>query len=481
DALSKLVRLEQDLGGELAKLEAANLAEVAKEPARRDRHAERAIHDRVREVRDELRQVRNRLSVEFPKYVELQKPQAVSLAQVRSLLNGDEALIVIDIAGEDEGADYVWAISRERSNWQRMDTEPGQIARLIAELRNGLDLQARGRKPIEPNNSYELFRLMLAPVEDVLADNKHLLFVLNGAVSSLPPQILVTALPSGNTELRDAAWLARKYSISILPTVSSLKLLREQGRQMKALKPFRGYGDPVFDPVRESNIRMPPRGFGSLFRGGRADLALLRENLPRLPGTAKELQTVARKLAVPDSEIILRGAASEAAVKQDDLSDYSIVYFATHGLVAGEVEQVAKGTAEPALALTIPSEATDIDDGLLTVSEIVQLRLNADWVVLSACNTAAAGKPGANPLSGLARAFFYAGARSLLVSHWVVDDESTAELMGRTFTYAAEHTDSHQAEALQHAMLSLIDDPDHPHWSDPIYWAPFVIVGESFH
>ena len=116
--------------------------------------------------------------------------------------------------------------------------------------------------------------------------------------------------------------------------------------------------------------------------------------------------------------------ASETTVKSLPLADYRIIYFATHGLVAGEV----KGLGEPALALTIPKEPTNLDDGLLTASEVAQLKLNADWVVLSACNTIAGDKPGAEALSGLARAFFYAGARALLVSHWTVASEAATRL-----------------------------------------------------
>ncbi len=106
-------------------------------------------------------------------------------------------------------------------------------------------------------------------------------------------------------------------------------------------------------------------------------------------------------------------------MKRVPLADYRVVYFATHGLVAGDV----KDLAEPSLALTLAREPSELDDGLLTASEVAQLKLNADWVVLSACNTAAGDKPGAEALSGLARAFFYAGARALLVSHWAVDFE----------------------------------------------------------
>jgi CHAT domain-containing protein len=121
--------------------------------------------------------------------------------------------------------------------------------------------------------------------------------------------------------------------------------------------------------------------------------------------------------------------ATETTVKHMALEDYRVVYFATHGLVAGDV----KGLGEPALALTLPLEPSDADDGLLTASEVAQLKLNADWVVLSACNTAAGDKPGAEALSGLVRAFFYAGARTLLVSHWSVVTDAATRLTTSTF------------------------------------------------
>jgi CHAT domain-containing protein len=117
------------------------------------------------------------------------------------------------------------------------------------------------------------------------------------------------------------------------------------------------------------------------------------------------LKAVAKKLGGPSNELYLREAASETNVKSLSLRDYRIIYFATHGLVAGDV----KGLGEPSLALTLPQKPTEKDDGLLTASEVAALSLNADWVVLSACNTIAGDKPGAEALSGLARAFFYAG------------------------------------------------------------------------
>jgi hypothetical protein len=162
-------------------------------------------------------------------------------------------------------------------------------------------------------------------------------------------------------------------------------------------------------------------------------------------------------------------------VKRTALADYRVVYFATHGLVAGDIA----GLGEPSLALTLPKQPTELDDGLLTASEVAQLKLNADWVVLSACNTAAADKPGAEALSGLARAFFYAGARALLVSHWSVDSEAATRLTTSTFALMKADPKLGRAAALRDAMLAYMNDKGSPLNAYPAFWAPFSIIGEG--
>jgi CHAT domain-containing protein len=260
-----------------------------------------------------------------------------------------------------------------------------------------------------------------------------------------------------------------------------LKVLRGENAKVAAAKPLIGFGNPVFQRGgAEVGKRIASnRGYANFYHAGTADLDVLAKALPPLPETTDELRAVAKSLGASEADLKLGSAATVTAVKQTKLDQYRIVYFATHALVSGETEQAAKGLAEPALVLSLPATATAFDDGLLTSSEVAQLKLNADWVVLSACNTAAADKPGAEALSGLARAFFYAGARALLVSHWAVESETTVKLMTTIFAAIAKNPKLNSAEALRQAMLATMDDRTNPDWANPSSWAPFILVGEG--
>jgi CHAT domain-containing protein len=136
------------------------------------------------------------------------------------------------------------------------------------------------------------------------------------------------------------------------------------------------------------------------------------------------------------------------------------------------------GNSEPGLILTPPDTATEQDDGYLSATEIAGLKLDADWVILSACNTAAGGGEEAEALSGLARAFFYAGARSLLVSHWSFDSNATVKLITKALGIMATDKSIGRSEALRRSMLALINKGE-PQEAHPAYWAPFVVVGEG--
>jgi CHAT domain-containing protein len=233
---------------------------------------------------------------------------------------------------------------------------------------------------------------------------------------------------------------------------------------------------PESNVQRVAPLRGGHRGVPLAIRG-LPDIAQLKAQAP-LPETADELCAVARGLGAETGEVRLGARATEREIKSlsdsGALAQYRVVHFATHGTLAGQLS----GTSEPGLILTPPTAATAEDDGYLSASEIAALKLDADWVILSACNTAASDATGAEALSGLARAFFYAQARALLVSHWEVDSNATVTLITSAVDEITRDPKVGRAEALRRAMLGLIDNGQ-PREAHPTYWAPFVVVGEG--
>jgi CHAT domain-containing protein len=317
--------------------------------------------------------------------------------------------------------------------------------------------------------------------------------VPSGPLTALPFHLLVTDKPAiamprmqinDMAAYRDAAWLVKRHAVTVLPSVASVKALRVFARKGQGTKPMIGFGDPVFAPAQAAVpagqqtatvIAARTRAYSDYWRGASVDRARLADALSPLPDSAEELRAVAAKLGASANDIHLGRNATEANVKRLLLADFRVVYFATHGLVAGDVE----GLGEPSLALTLPNEPNELDDGLLTASEVAQLKLNADWVVLSACNTAAGEKPGAEALSGLARAFFYAGARALLLSHWGIDSKAATRLTTSTFDIMKSNQTIGRAEALRRAMLAYLNDRSDIWNAYPGFWGSFSLVGEG--
>jgi CHAT domain-containing protein len=296
--------------------------------------------------------------------------------------------------------------------------------------------------------------------------------VPDGALTGLPLGVLVTERTEVDdrdpASYRKVPWLAKKYAMSTLPSVDSLRALRTFAKRTQASRPFLGIGDPELEG--KSGVTRGIKLVSLFTPPGVADVKAVRQLAP-LPESRKELQSLARSLGAGEGSLLVGRDATETKVKAAPLSDFKVVAFATHGLVAGPL------TSEPALVLTPPLKATKTDDGLLTASEVAQLKLNADWVILSACNTAAAdGTPGAQGLSGLAKAFFYAGSRALLVSHWPVASDAAVALTTRMLALSRQGMT--RAEAHRQAMMAMIDTGSAQN-AHPALWAPFVVVGEG--
>jgi CHAT domain-containing protein len=481
DQLAQLVRKDQDLAGEAANLDKAIIASISNEPSKRDAAAEQRIRDRIAAIAKDRADLQTMFRDKFPNYAALSNPQPLTVKDIQALLADDEALIVIDRGARSldatsyDAKSYVWAITRSAADWKELAVSAAEVSKTVSALRDLLNFHSA--KPFDTQTSFELYRQVFGPLEDMIAAKPRWSLVVNGALTSLPPQLLITRDPNGK-ELKDVDWLLRSHAVTVLPSIASLKVLRGKSAMTDAAKPLIGFADPVFERDRQlQNVRVAANVTAARgIRGTVADIAELRTALPPLPETATELKKVAASVNADGANLFIGADATETRVKQAKLDQYRIVYFATHGLLAGDVADFAKLNAEPALVLSLPENPTDFDDGLLTASKVAQLKLNADWVILSACNTASAEKPGAEALSGLARAFFYAGARSLIVSNWEVNSDSAVTLMTGTFAALAADPKLSHAEALRKSMLAMIDQ--HPEQADPKYWAPFVVVGE---
>ena len=439
---------------------------------------------RIAEMQAELAAADAKLKREFPRYADLTRPRPLSVAEVQELLSPGEALVLTFIG---ETYAFVFAIAPDRAAWHRVNAGRVATAEGVTALRAALDPSAPSRGAVALDDDpgagprvapfpRKVARLMydafLEPLTPVLEGAAHVYVVADGPLTALPFAVLVTGDAAGEDDdpaaLRSTPWLIRRHALTTLPSVESLAVVKRFPPPAADRPVLAGYGDPVFRGG--GSVASLTRG-APLVAGGVADIERLRA-LPPLPGTRRELQTIARMLGAGPAALKLGAEATEAAVKRG-IGPAQVVAFATHGLLSGEIA----GLAEPALVLTPPDRPGKLDDGLLTASEIVDLTLDSDWVLLSACNTAGGAEPGAEGLSGLARAFLFAGARSIVVSHWPVRDDAAARLT--TEALAAAQGGVGRAEALRRSMLNLMDDGKDPTLAHPSAWAPFVIVGQG--
>ncbi|WP_246730363.1 CHAT domain-containing protein [Nitratireductor mangrovi] len=415
----------------------------------------------------ELADVQQRIMEDFPDFRARYRSDPISWYDIRQLLRPTEAAMLIHTA--DAFTD-VFLVDNERLYWHRADLGRAEMTQRVRALRAGLD-PTGGARSVKALNSvkdrtgfdhtaaHALYRKLFSGLDDAIGD-KELQVVVNGPLAALPLSVLVTDLPAqeGESASRRTQWLALRNAVTVLPSLAMLRL-RDTAKAPTPGTGFVGFGDPAFAGNASENATT---------RAGRA--AILSELAP-LPGTRREIEAIASIFPSEARDIRLGEAATEAAVRGADLTGHGVVAFATHGLLAGDLG----ADSEPGLAFTRTGSTAE-DDGFLTASEAATLKIDADWLLLSACNTAASdGDPDSGGYSGLARAFLFAGARSILVSHWPVRDDAAPALTVSAIKWLRENPSESPARALQQAMVEMIRSPQLPGHADPSAWAPFVL------
>lgn len=477
--LARLIREEQNLGAEIAGLYRAinqRADDETESPTTLRRQLE-AAEKRRGEILATVRRG-------FPEYDRLVRPNPPSPAEIGPLLAADEVLLSLY---PTPAQTYVFTV--DAGGKARMHVAPigaAALAAHVGRLRAALDV---GDTPLERlplfdvATAHQLYQQLLEPLRPAWQGARHLIVSAGGTLGELPFALLVeqpgkvaeTPLPFAG--YGDIAWLVRTHAISHVPSAAALAALRRLPPPAAGRQPFIGFGDPDFGAPAGSSGKLR-----SLVRRAGSDtvasgsLRTAYRTLPRLPDTRAEVLALAQALGAPaDSAAVLGPAASRGNVLRRDLSRQTVVAFATHGLQPGELP----GLDEPALALTLPE--SEGQSPLLTLSDILGLKLDADWVVLSACNTAGGDGEATEALSGLGRGFFFAGARALLVTHWPVESVSARLLVSDIFARHARAPAGLRAEALRAAQLELMrTTAGHQYsYAHPLFWAPFALVGDG--
>ncbi len=542
-ALATLVRERQDLVAEWQQRDKLNIAAYSKRAKLRDAKTEAENRARLAVIDKRLNAIDLRLDENFQNYAALVNPRPLPISQVQEQLADEEALVLIldtsKFAAIKEET-FIWAVTKNRARMVRIDLGTEALRAQSVALRCGLDrdgewdwvadkerwiakskrcaaLWPKGLAPLQQlpfdaGRAHRLYKIMFGQVAELI-EGKTLLLVPSGPLTTLPLQVLVTQKTSETTGVinrnQTIAWLTFDHAMTTLPSVANLKSLRQFARASNAGQAFTGFGNPLLQgdaaalvmAKRKLNCRStnPTRfaaiwhrvsaalKFTSVFRGGGelADVAAIRDQVA-LPETADELCAIARTIGGSLDAVYLGRRATEERLKsmsdQGLLANTRILHFATHGLLASEARFLRNSAAEPGLILTPPAKATPRDDGFLSASEISTLKLDADWVILSACNTAGgngadAASGAGEALSGLSRAFFYAGARALLVSHWYVNSNAAVSLTTGAVSAMRNNPAIGRAEALRRSMRALINKGGI--FAHPSYWAPFEVVGEG--
>ena len=501
--LSKLVREEQDLNQQIVFLTKFS-KELAMQPASEQLPQIQAkMKADIEQLRKDAKRATMLIGLDFPEYAELVNPKPISLEKIQKTIKPNETLVTWFVGTKTS---YVWAVNQQGTPlFKAIPIGQKEVRQNVTELRKALDAKVAYIDEIPPFNfqlSNRVYDELFKPVQSAFAGKDTLVVIPHDDIGQLPLGVLTTApfqLKGKPRNLfsnyKEAPFLIRQYAIVSSPSATALSALRGLPEPKKDRLDFIGFGDPLFSTQQAkaeekqlamasaSGAQLASRGLPLQLRNTpqTADVSSAQvSRLPRLPDTSDEILEISKLFNVkPERDIFLQKRANLDQVLKVDMSNRKVVMFSTHGLMPGELD----GLSQPALALTNPEVQNLKGDGLLKVDTILTMKLDADWVVLSACNTAAGEGEGAEALSGLGRAFFFAGARAILVSSWPVDSEASRKLMTDMFKHYVQDKGISKPRALQLASIRILEEgaPDDKEanysYAHPLFWGPFTMVG----
>jgi CHAT domain-containing protein len=408
-----------------------------------------------------------------PAYAQLVQSQATA-ARVMALLQPDEGLLAIQVSGSTSVG---FLVTRSGVLAYPIALAADEASGIVDHLRQSAQVDSEGKPAAyDVAAAHDLYAKLIAPAAPALRGIDRLVVSTNGALLSFPFEILVSeaAAPVTNGDYRAVPFLVKRFTLSYVPAPQSFVRLREVKAGSQAPMPYVGFGD--LHPPSHAQLAQtfPPDRC-------KADLDAMSA-LGGLPGTREEITRAGAILNARPEDIILGAKFTKAALLHAGLDRYRILHLATHAFLPTEL----RCKSEPTILMSPPSGAPSANDAFLDAGGILNLDLDADLIILSACNTAGPAGAGGESLSGLARAFFFAGSRGLLVTHWSVEDESAKFIITRAIESmkpGAAQKDS--ATALREAKLALLSGralgSGSALYSHPFAWAPFVLIGDGVH
>ncbi|MCI0724183.1 MAG: CHAT domain-containing protein, partial [Acidobacteria bacterium] len=369
----------------------------------------------------------------------------VGLKELQSNLRPDEALLEYVLT---ESAAFCLALTREEAKLITLPMSGKSIEAFVEAYLNEIKSKRLGQEAAR-----NLYSALLGPLPEDLRKFR-LLVVPDGKLHLLPFDSLTGP---------DRQYLVYSHLVTYAPSATVLYLLRTSGSATQASLPFLGVGDVAYD--EEQTLLTQNQG-NPLVRSSRGLYDLTGTQFPRLPATRQEVVSSGAMFG-EDSAVLLGSEATEAAFKSQPLEKFRILHLAVHGVSSSEFPQRA--------ALVLGTDTQANEDGLLQAREISALSLNADLVILSACDTGAGRLQGAEGIANLVRSFLFAGARSVLASLWSADDIATAALVKQFYAHLGEEHD--KASALRQAKIDLFKK--YGDQALPYYWAGFTLQGEG--